>query len=115
VCVHDFAATLAALEGNGFVVGSDQEAAVVDIEDRPGALGAITQRLADAEVNITLAYLATSTRLVIGPCPARGRSRRPRAGRAVRRLAALPASRVDEGEGLALLRRGHQAGRSHDL
>jgi hypothetical protein len=72
VCVHDFAATLAALEGNGFVVGSDEEVAVVDIEDRPGTLGAITQRLADAEVNFSLAYLATSTRLVIGSVPGPG-------------------------------------------
>ena len=66
VCVHDFAAALAALEADGLVVGSDQEVAVVDIEDRPGTLGEITRRLADAEVNITLAYLGTNTRLVIG-------------------------------------------------
>jgi hypothetical protein len=32
---------------------------------RPGALGATTRKVADAGVNIELAYLATNTRLVL--------------------------------------------------
>jgi len=32
--------------------------------DRPGELGQVSRKLGDAGVNITLAYLATSTRLV---------------------------------------------------
>jgi hypothetical protein len=37
----------------------------VDIEDRPGAMGDVARRLGDGGINITLAYLATSTRLVL--------------------------------------------------
>jgi hypothetical protein len=38
---------------------------VVEVEDRPGVLGDVTRRLGSAGVNITLAYLATGTRLVL--------------------------------------------------
>jgi hypothetical protein len=38
---------------------------VVDVMDRPGELGEIARKLGDAGVNITLAYLATNTRLVL--------------------------------------------------
>ena len=36
----------------------------VTVDDRPGVLGEVARKLGDAGVNITLAYLATSTRLV---------------------------------------------------
>jgi len=36
------------------------------VENQPGALGKVTRRLADAGVNLTTAYLATDTRLVLG-------------------------------------------------
>ena len=38
---------------------------VVDVEDRPGALGKIAQKLADAGINITLAYLTTRCKLAL--------------------------------------------------
>jgi hypothetical protein len=38
---------------------------VVALEDRPGALGAVSRQLGEAGVNITLTYLATHTRLVL--------------------------------------------------
>ncbi len=39
---------------------------VLEIEDRPGALGEIAHQLRAARVNLTLVYLATNTRLVLG-------------------------------------------------
>lgn len=39
---------------------------VVETIVGPGALGEISRKLADAEVNIELFYLATGTRLVLG-------------------------------------------------
>ena len=36
-----------------------------EIEDRPGALGALARRLGDAGVNLSLVYLATNTRVVL--------------------------------------------------
>jgi hypothetical protein len=38
---------------------------LVQLEDRPGVLGGVTRRIADAGVNLKLAYLATGTRLVV--------------------------------------------------
>jgi hypothetical protein len=62
--VEDEAATFDALAAAGIEVASEQEVAVVAVEDRPGVLGEITQKLADANVNLTLTYLATNTRMV---------------------------------------------------
>lgn len=64
--VEDGAAARTVLDGVGLVTDGVREVLVVDIEDRPGALGATTRRLADAGVNINLTYLATATRLVLG-------------------------------------------------
>lgn len=54
------------LEANGIEVTKELDVLVVDGEDRPGVLGNIARRLATGDVNIHLAYLATSTRLVLG-------------------------------------------------
>jgi hypothetical protein len=35
------------------------------VEDRPGALGEVAHKLGAAKVNLTTAYLATKTRLVL--------------------------------------------------
>src|SRR5512146_634228 len=53
-----------ALEVNRIQVSDESEVLVMEVEDRPGNLGNIARRLAAGRVNITLAYLATSTRLV---------------------------------------------------
>lgn len=66
VLVEDAGAARSALAGAGIDVATEQEVVVTSIEDKPGALGEAAQRIADAGVNITLAYLATNTRLVIG-------------------------------------------------
>ncbi len=62
--VEDAAEVFAALSAAGITIAMEQEVAVVAVEDRPGVLGEISRKLGDAGVNITLAYLATGTRLV---------------------------------------------------
>jgi hypothetical protein len=64
--VDDAVATRGALGDAGYVSIEEREVVVVDLEDRPGALGATARKIADAGVNIELAYLATNTRLVLG-------------------------------------------------
>ena len=56
----------ALLSKNKIVVMSSREVLVVDIADKPGELGKITQKMANAEVNIDFVYLATNNRLVLG-------------------------------------------------
>ncbi|HEX2029104.1 MAG TPA: hypothetical protein VHF25_14010 [Nitriliruptorales bacterium] len=48
----------------GFDVRAARDVLVLDIEDRPGALGEKCQTLADAGINIEQAYLATNNRVV---------------------------------------------------
>jgi hypothetical protein len=64
VLVEDAGLAFAALADAGIEVASEEEVAVVPVEDRPGMLGDVSRRLSDAGVNIRLAYLATATRLV---------------------------------------------------
>ena len=45
-----------ALGKAGFGIADDREVLVIDVRDRPGTLGELTRRLADAHVNIDLAY-----------------------------------------------------------
>jgi hypothetical protein len=68
ILVDDEAAAAAgeALESNGMGVADRREAVVIDIEDRPGTLGDTARTLADANVNIELAYTTFgNTRLVV--------------------------------------------------
>ena len=65
VLVQNMSAAFSALADANIKVASEQEVAVVDVQDNPGVLGEVTRRLGDAGVNITLAYLATRTRLVL--------------------------------------------------
>jgi hypothetical protein len=64
--VEDAAAARGALEGTGIEVQDERDVVVVDVEDRPGALGVIARRISNADVSLNLAYLATNTRLVLG-------------------------------------------------
>ena len=66
VLVDDAAGARSALEGAGIEVGEAREVIVMDIEDQPGAFGAIARKIADEGINFDLAYLATRTRAVIG-------------------------------------------------
>lgn len=64
--VEDAEAAFTALADAGIPVDSEREVVVVEVEDRPGALGDVSRLLGDGGVNITLVYLATETRLVVG-------------------------------------------------
>jgi hypothetical protein len=66
VDVDDATAAFEALQGAGIRIATEQEVLVLNIEDRPGALGEVAHELGAARVNLTLAYLATNTRLVLG-------------------------------------------------
>lgn len=66
ILVADAAAARQALEAKGIQITAEREVLVREVEDRPGALGQIARKLADAGVNIELVYLAAGTKLVIG-------------------------------------------------
>lgn len=60
------AAARSALSDAGIECGDEREVEVVSIVDQPGEMGRHLRRIADAGVNVDLAYLATGTRLVLG-------------------------------------------------
>ena len=66
VLVGDPAKARQALQSAGARVVGEQEALVLEIEDKPGALGKLTRKIADAGVSLNAVYLATKTRVVIG-------------------------------------------------
>jgi len=66
VLVEDAGKARQALQSAGVRITSEQDALVLDIEDKPGALGKLTRKIADAGVNLSAVYLATKTRVVIG-------------------------------------------------
>jgi hypothetical protein len=63
--VDDAGPAFEALQGAGIMITEEQEVIVHTVDDRPGALGEVAHRLGEAAVNITTAYLATRTRLVL--------------------------------------------------
>jgi hypothetical protein len=66
ILVEDADATRKALEAANIEVADEREAVVVDLHDKPGAMGEIARDLADAGVNIDVAYtIFTGVRLVI--------------------------------------------------
>jgi hypothetical protein len=66
ILVEDAAAARTALEEAGISVADEREAVVVDLHDKPGAMGEIARDLAEAGVNIDVAYtIFTGVRLVI--------------------------------------------------
>jgi hypothetical protein len=63
--IDDMTAAFSTLADAGIQIASEQEVAVVAVaDDRPGVLGEMSRKLGESGVNITLAYLATETRLV---------------------------------------------------
>jgi hypothetical protein len=59
------AAARQALKEAGMGVADERDVLVVDIEDRPGTLGELARSLAEASVNIELAYTTFGVKLVI--------------------------------------------------
>jgi len=57
------------LEENGFDLEVERQVLLVDIINRPGELGGIARRLAEAGLSIDLLYLTASMDLVIGVEP----------------------------------------------
>jgi hypothetical protein len=65
ILLKDAAGAQEALEGRGIEVSGEREVLVLNVEDKPGSLGEIARKIANAGVNIEYTYLATNTRLVI--------------------------------------------------
>jgi hypothetical protein len=66
ILVEDGPAGRKALEDAGIAVADERDAVLVDLTDKPGAMGEIARDLADAGVNIDVAYtIFTGVRLVI--------------------------------------------------
>ena len=62
--VQDPAAARRALSGV-CEVGEEREVLVVDLEDRPGSLGSVVRKLADAGVNVEVGYLTAKLQVVL--------------------------------------------------
>ncbi|HEV8681723.1 MAG TPA: ACT domain-containing protein [Actinomycetota bacterium] len=66
ILVEDATATRKAIEGAGLSVTGERDVVILDVTDKPGELGAIARRMADAGVNIDLVYLTARGQLVLG-------------------------------------------------
>ena len=66
VLVEDVTKARQALQSVGTRVTGEQDVLVLEIEDKPGSLGKVTRKIADAGVNLSTVYLATKTRVVLG-------------------------------------------------
>jgi hypothetical protein len=66
ILVADGMVARRALESAGLMVSDEREVVLHEAEDKPGMLGEVARKLADAGVNLDLIYKATQTRLVIG-------------------------------------------------
>lgn len=66
VLVEDASAAQGAISGVNAYVTDISDVVVVDCPDRPGAMGEITRKLGDADINLDFVYLATDERLVLG-------------------------------------------------
>jgi hypothetical protein len=64
--VADASAARSALDAAGYIEVAEREVLAVDIDDRPGVLGELAGKIAEAGVNVDLVYLATGPRLVLG-------------------------------------------------
>ena len=63
---HDPEAARSALERSGVTVAAERGVFVIACPDRPGELGRLLRRVAAADLNLTVLYLTTTGRLVIG-------------------------------------------------
>ncbi len=65
VLVGDAEHALQVLSEAGLDVRAARGVLVIEVDDQPGALGAIARTLADADINIEQAYTAMGNRLVL--------------------------------------------------
>ena len=66
ILVEDAAGARRALEEIGLEVSGERDVLILEVENRPGSLGEIAKKIADAGVNLDLVYVAANNRLVIG-------------------------------------------------
>ena len=66
VLVEDGDAAKGALENAGARIEAERDVLVLDIANRPGGLGEVARKIADAGVNVDLVYVASGERIVIG-------------------------------------------------
>ena len=66
VLVEDAGRARSAIEGAGASVSGERDVLLVNVENKPGAVGAVARRIADAGVNIEVIYVAAGNRIVIG-------------------------------------------------
>ena len=66
ILVQDAQMAREALKDAGIESAGERDVEVVAVVDQPGELGRHLRRIADAGVNVDLAYMATSTRIVLG-------------------------------------------------
>jgi hypothetical protein len=66
ILIQDPDLARAVLEAGGFAALDERAVLLVNIIDRPGELGGIARRLADADININLLYLTAGMDLVVG-------------------------------------------------
>jgi hypothetical protein len=65
ILVQDPTPAFEALQRAGIKIIAEEEVIVLPVADRPGTLGEVARKLGLADVNLTTAYLATNTRLVL--------------------------------------------------
>jgi hypothetical protein len=66
ILVEDGEAARMAIEAAGMKVSDERDVVLFEGSDKPGELGAIARRMADAGVNIDLVYLSARGQLVLG-------------------------------------------------
>jgi len=66
ILVEDAGGARTALENAGLTVESERDVYLLEAEDRPGMMGEIMRKLADAGVNVDLLYKVAESKLVIG-------------------------------------------------
>jgi hypothetical protein len=66
ILVEDAGSARRALEGADITIQNECDVIVLEIGDRPGEFGKTCRKIADAGVNVNLAYVASKNRLVLG-------------------------------------------------
>jgi hypothetical protein len=66
VVVEDTVAARRVLDAARIRVHEERDVLVLELQDYPGELGQVSRKLANAGVNITLVFLATKSRLILG-------------------------------------------------
>ncbi len=65
VLVEDPGAARSALKDAGYEVRAERDVVVLDVEDRPGALGEASRRIADAGANVDPIYATAEGKIVM--------------------------------------------------